>query len=165
MEFEGYRMTVDALSTMIEVLPLPPDTKDIPSLDITQMASLYVSVKGQHKALDEVVKKWYHFKEYLSKVAIPDKLEDMGLDKVQIPSLGKSFYPIQKYSASMPDKEAGYKWLRDNGGDELIKETVNAGSLTSFLRHRLEEDGIDPPDEIFNFNSYKITGMSSYTPK
>ena len=60
MEFEGYRMTVDALSTMIEVLPLPPDTKDIPSLDITQMASLYVSVKGQHKALDEVAKKSKH---------------------------------------------------------------------------------------------------------
>ena len=170
-KYKGILEEINMGLNEVNTEPFPP--VDLPGLDIAELAETYVEVVALYKRLDEVTKSWGKLKDEISKSTIPNKLDELGLDKVQIPSIGKSVYPLTKYSASIinddmdPDnpKGKGFQWLQDNGGDELIKETVNAQTLTSFLRHRIEEEGIDPPDEIFNFNSYRITGMSSYTPK
>lgn len=113
------------------------------------------------KSLTEIQKKV----DKLSKVTIPESMDDAGVDMLRIPEVATSFYPLVKYSASMLDKVAGFQYLRDNNAGALITETVNASSLSAYLRDRILNEGVEPPEEVFKFGLYKITGMSKYTPK
>ena len=113
------------------------------------------------KALTDI----YKLVDKQSKVAIPESMDDAGVDKIRVPEVETSFYPLVKYSASMLDREKAFQYLRDNNAEALITETVNASSLSGYLRDRIINEGIEPPEDVFNFNIYKITGMSKYTPK
>ena len=96
---------------------------------------------------------------------IIDKLDEMGVDKVSVPSLGRSFYPKTRYSASMIDREAGMAWLRENGASDMITETVNHNTLTAFVKSMVADQGIEPPADIFKFGGHRYIGSSAYTPK
>ena len=102
----------------------------------------------------------------LEKHTLPQRFETVGEDtKVRVPELARSFYKQTKYGAKMKDQEAGYAWLQDNGGQDLIKETVNAGSLSAFLREKLKEEGIEPDPDVIEMTSYATIGSSKYNPK
>lgn len=125
----------------------------------------YYELKEAYKQLDAARKRVYSTEDMFNKAIIPARFDDEGMDKIQVPTIGRSFYPLQKFSASMVDKEKGYEWLRSVGGEGIITETVNAGTLASFCKDLVKDQGIDPPEDIINFRSYHITGISKYTPK
>jgi hypothetical protein len=62
-----------------------------------------------------------------------------------------------KYSCTILDKELGYNWLRSNGHEGLITETVNASTLSAFAKELIEVDGKELPPELFK------TGVNPYT--
>lgn len=124
----------------------------------------YLSTGSAYEALDERRLRLYNLKDKMSKVLIPEALGRAGLDKVSVPEVGHSFYILDKYSASMVDRDKAMEWLRKNKAASLITETVNAGTLAAFLKEKLLKEGVDPPESI-RFTEYKITGTSKYTPK
>jgi len=98
--------------------------------------------------------------------ALPEAFEDEGI---------KSFTTTDGYrvtvsqllraSCNKDHKFEAYQWLRENGFENIVTETVNAGTLSSVARMLLE--GTDPdaevhelPDELFNVN---ITPTTSVT--
>lgn len=46
------------------------------------------------------------------------------------------------------DKEGLFKWLRDNDKEDIITESVNAGTLAAFVRGQIKEDKPYPGDAI-----------------
>ena len=137
----------------------------INEMSLSEQCSYLFRVKKQYEDINEQVKKLYRHVDKLSKVIIPEAMDDAGVDKIRVPEVATSFYPLVKYSASMLDKGAGFQYLRDNNAGALITETVNASSLSAYLRDRLVNEGVEPPEDVFKFGIYKITGMSKYTPK
>ena len=93
------------------------------------------------------------------------RAEADDLDLIRIPELARSFYPQTKYSAKVADKDKLAEWLREIGQDALITETVNSSTLAGFLKERLLEEGIDPPEEFVQLTTYKAIGSSKYAPK
>ena len=155
---------LDTLESHILTLKeLLTECEDHGSLE--DLVSTWWQISQQYKRLDNLKKELYIALDRLNKGVLPEKFADRDLDKIQIASLSRSFYPITKLSASFPDKEAGFAWLRENGDDALITETVNAGTLASHVKRMIEDEGIDPPEDIVKVNTYKITGSSKYTPK
>ena len=132
---------------------------------LNEGAVLYFQLKEAYTELDTARKMMYKRLDYMNKAAIPEMLERMGIDKIQVPEIARSFYILTKSSASMIDKDAGFKWLRERGDGALITETVSAGTLSSYMKDLITNEGIDPPDDIFRFSTYNTTGMSKYTPK
>ena len=96
---------------------------------------------------------------------LPMRFTDEEVDGIRVPEVATSFYVNTKYSAKMVDREKGYEWLRANGLEELITETVNAGSLAAAMKSRLLEEGMDPPEGVIDLTAYKMMGMSKYTPR
>jgi len=133
--------------------------------DVFQTCSAFQKIKDEYEALDYQRKRLYAVKDKFDKFLVPAVIDKFGMDQVRIPELGRSFYPVIKYSASILDKSRGFEWLRSNGASELITETVNAGTLSSFLKDYTLGQGRDAPDDIFKFSSYYTTGSSKYTPK
>ena len=48
---------------------------------------------------------------------------------------------------------------------DMIQETVNAGTLSAFIRNMILEQGIDPPEDIVKVSTYSTTSMVKYRPK
>lgn len=138
----------------------PTDT-----MPFNELAEFYLRLKENYEALDKARKEIYKVKDRMDKFVVPEALENTGSDKVRIPELKRSFYVNVKYSASFIDKEAGCNWLRDTGAGDLIQPTVNAGTLAGYCKSLVLDEGIDPPEDIVKFTSYKTTGISKYTPK
>jgi len=61
-----------------------------------------------------------------------------------------------RWSASMPDKQAGFEWLRSNDHGGIIQETVNAQTLGA-LAKELNNDGTELPAPTF------VTNIMTYT--
>lgn len=133
--------------------------------DVSEIFSSYYLLKEQYAKLDGLRKELYHIVDHCEKSRLPDKLESMGIDKVRVPELERSFYILRKYSASTVDREKAINWLKDNGHGDIVQETVNASTLTAFLKDMVLEENIDPPDDIFVLNSYNTIGTSKYKPK
>lgn len=62
-------------------------------------------------------------------------------------------------------KMAGYAWLRATGNGGLIQETVNASSLSAFTKDMVENEGKQPPGEIFNVKPALSASMTKVTKK
>jgi hypothetical protein len=151
-------LTVE-LSGLIEAIA---DNKTIPP---SEVARAYFFVRAAHEALDKSVKALYHVRDRLDKAVVPERLELFGTDITRLPDLGRSFTINEKISASFPDKEAGHAWLREIGQGDLIQETVNAGTLSAFIRNLQIDQNIDPPEGVVKVSAYKTTSINKYTPK
>lgn len=133
--------------------------------DMPTMLVAFYRLKDGYKALDEARKRIYKQSDYMDKNLLPQLFEKRDIDKMQVASIAKSFYPLTKYSASVKDKDTGYDWLREAGLGAIITETVNAGTLASSLKEYIAETGKEPDPEVIEFKTYYSTGISSYTPK
>lgn len=133
--------------------------------DMSGMFKVFLAVKEANTAIDTQRKSLGAFVEKLNKTVLPQALEDRGLDMLRVPDIGRSFYITKQYSATVLDKDMAFQWLNENGGEDLIQSTVNAGTLKSFIKSKIEEEGIDPPEDAIKFTSYDTIGSSKYTPK
>lgn len=131
----------------------------------TDAARALFYLKQAHKDLDDARKQFYHLVDFLEKGVVPEMLENDGVDMVRIPDIGRSFSKQNKMSASFIDKDAGFEWLRGQGHGDIITETVNAQTLSAFVRNLILEEGIDPPEDIVKVSQYNTTSMTKYTPK
>ena len=139
--------------------------RDMVGASLSDMCVHHQQCKQGYDDLKKILTEIQKVVDKQSKVIVPEAMDDAGLDKIRVPEVATSFYPLVKYSASMLDKAAGFQYLRDNNAEALITETVNASSLSAYLRDRLVNEGVEPPEDVFKFGIYKITGMSKYTPK
>lgn len=132
---------------------------------LSAVAEFYFKVVAVHEVADKVVKRAYHLKERYNKGVIPQRMTDDNVDGLRVPSIARSFSVVKKTSASFIDKEKGLQWLRETGQGDMIQETVNAGTLSTFCRNMLLEEGIEPPADLVKMNTYDTTSMVKYTPK
>lgn len=132
---------------------------------LTKALVLFHKVDSEYTELDNAHKKLGSAIGYLERGVIVKKFDDAGQDLVRIPELGRSFYPITKYSASVKDKPKLYEWLRESDQGDLITETVNASTLAGYLKQLLETEGSEAPEDTAVLTNYKIIGSSKYTPK
>ena len=138
----------------------------VKSGDLAKLLVVYFRYTEFYSALDALRKRAYHIGDGMSKASVPEAIEKSGMDLVRVPEVARSFYPTIKYTASIVgDKGEAFEWLRKDGAEELITETVNAGTLSAYFKEKMLNEGTEPPEELFKFSSYTVTGMSKYTPK
>ncbi len=125
----------------------------------------YQQIKDAYDALDKARKALYHVIDLQNKGVLPERFAALEIDKVRVPQIGRSFYPLVKMSASFVDRDKGYEWLRSVGMEGLITETVNSSALTAHVKDMIDNHGIEPPDDIVKVNTYSTIGSSKYNPK
>lgn len=139
--------------------------KDDKSIPLKQMISEFWRIKAVHDEVKKQVTRLYHVVNTLDKGVLPARFEEQEIDMIRIPELGRSFSIRTNTSASMIDKEGAMEWLRESGNEDLIQPTVNAGTLASFCRNLVLEQGIEPPAELIKVTTYNSIGSNKYNPK
>jgi len=122
----------------------------------------YKALSDGYDAMDAARKTIYADLESMSRETIPEMLAEAGVTNitVEIGDLKYRFGKSQRVSVSMTDKEAGMDWLKANGGEGLIKPTVNAAQLSSFAKEFLKTKGMDLPLDQFKTSSMTYTSIT-----
>ena len=113
-------MSIDFEKDQEEVLT---KTKDIKSLSdqVLKLRDLEAEVKAQEEKIKQTQKEIAR----ISEDVIPTMLSEMGLSQLKLAD-GSSVdvKPFYNASISVANREKAYKWLRDNGLGDIIKNDV-----------------------------------------
>ena len=126
---------------------------------IFQMADRLKALKEQKKDLEAQVKT---LTEEISKLdlELTDAMAEAEVDKFS--RTGSTFYMTSRLFASPAAgrKDEMIRRLRDNGYGSLVTESVNANTLSSFIREQREATGEDVPawlgDTVNTFEKVSI---------
>ncbi len=111
----------------------------------------------ESKAVSSEIQKEF---DYLRKSVLPDKMEELGFDTVNITGIGRISLRAEIYASIVADqKEAAFAWLAENGHGALIKDTVNASSLKAFMKEQLGLGEVFP-EEMFNCTPYTMATLT-----
>ena len=108
-------------------------------------------IKEAREALAEL-------EEKLSREYVPTVMRAHGIKSTTVEGVGRVSLGT-RWSASMPDKQAGFEWLRGNGHGGVIQETVNAQTLGA-LAKELGNEGIELPSPTFTTNVMTYTSIT-----
>lgn len=113
-----------------------------------QAVDLMASFDAQIRDLDAAFSEIKQRLAYAKEVSMPKRMDDeecktFNTEDFRVTRTAKLF-------ASIPsdNQEAAYQWLRDNGYEALIKETVNASSLSGAAKEMME-NGNELPEDLF----------------
>jgi len=108
-------------------------------------------IKESREALEQIEMK-------LSREQVPEVLRANNIRTITVEGVGRVSLGT-RWSASMPDKQAGFEWLRGNGYGGVIQETVNAQTLGA-LAKELSADGTELPAPTFTTNIMTYTSIT-----
>jgi hypothetical protein len=127
---------------------------------IAEALRFWHALSDNYEAFDKQRKRINAVIEALSRGTLPEMMGEEGVKTVTLEDVGYRFTVSQRFSCSMPDKEAGMGWLRSNNLGDLIQETVNAQTLASAMKRLIEEEGREPPPELFNTSYMAYTSAT-----
>ena len=127
----------------------------VESTDHIAIIKHYDSLRQATALIKESREALQQMEEKLSREQVPEALRAHNIRSITVEGVGRVSLGT-RWSASMPDKQAGFEWLRANEHGGVIQETVNAQTLGA-LAKELNEEGMELPKPTF------ITNVMSYT--
>ena len=105
---------------------------------------------------------WNELQELMRQV-VPQKLDDEGLQNITVKmpdGVNRRFQIADKMSVSTPkeNRQLLYEWLEAQDAMELITNTVNASTLSSFVKERMKQ-GEETPHDICVISTYTLASL------
>lgn len=160
-EIKAAKLADGAVWLAKQISRLKVEIEEMSEGDLTlgDIAEIYVLAKGCHEVVDDARKMLHKFGEHLSYNKLPDLFDHHGVKSFTTDE-GYRVTVTTRISASMLDKQEGYKWLEDNGLGDLIQPTVNASSLSAALKSMMEDQNIEPPADVFKVTPASYTSIT-----
>lgn len=130
----------------------------VESTDHIAIIKHYDSLRQATALIKESREVLQQVEEKLSREQVPDAMRAHNVRTITIEGVGRVSLGT-RWSASMPDKQAGFEWLRANEHGGVIQETVNAQTLGALARE-LNEEGMELPQPTFTTNIMTYTSIT-----
>lgn len=129
------------------------------STNLPEMCKFYRELATNLDIIESAVKGISAVKTELSENILPDLMESMYFDSVKVG--GYNFITVGRTFFSIPEEKRtkGFDWLRANGFEMLIKEGVNAQSLTAAINEYVDDKGEYPPEDVVTKHTKKYISM------
>lgn len=134
------------------------DGSNIQQGKLEDACRIYYYASEKYDELDEIRKKVGAQLEHMSREVIPGVMEERGVRNITLDDIQRQFSKSVRVTASMADKEEALDWLKSNGFGDLIQNTVNSSTLSSFAKQYVEDHQKDLPD-CFKMNAMTITSV------
>lgn len=87
--------------------------------------------------------------DWIRNAQLPGQMETEGLENFRLDGVGRVGLTADMWvSIPAATKEAFYEWLRQNGREAIITNTVNASSLKAMAKNAIKNGEPLPPDLI-----------------
>ena len=123
-------------------------------MSLKDLAICMRDMRERHTAAKDAASALWREHEYLSKNAIPEMMEQMGMTSVNLDGIGR-LEIRHEASCSIPkeNKHDVYAWCEGNGYGELIVGTINSSTFKAQVKKWIK-DGEDFPMNLINFSPY-----------
>jgi len=93
--------------------------------------------------------------DHLTMAIVPDRMDDEGVSTMNVTGVGRLQVAANiRCSCPAPNKEALYKWLKDNNHAAMIQPTVNSSTLKAFVVEQMKEENGNYHKELLKFEPY-----------
>jgi predicted nuclease with TOPRIM domain len=137
---------IDRFTEDPEAMEQAPDYLAQLGVEMAQAKAKYEEAKAKAKELKKAYDELRHEK-------VPEAMVVAGLvseaakGSYSLPGGGKVILTNRFYaSVKKPDQPTFMDWLRENGHEDLIKETVHSQTLTAWAREQAEAGNPLPPE-------------------
>lgn len=134
-----------------------------PEEGTSRLARLGEELVQAKATLDDLTERRKQAQEHyddLRKNVIPEEMAAMGLKGSFTLASGERLTSTTRTFANVKAADRGkfHEWLRSIGAADLIKESVNAQTLSAFARERMEEGEDLPPEvQVYSETTVSIT--------
>lgn len=126
------------------------------SMELSELAAAQLNVKLQLDEAKRVQSELQSEFDYLRKVALPNKMEEMGIDGAKITGVGRISLRQEMYAGINKEHEAeAYAWLESNGHGDLIKDYIHSSTLKAFIKEQIRSGEL-LPDELFKVDPFTM---------
>lgn len=128
-------------------------------LPVADMAASYVRLKAYYEEVEEEAKRMKAALDVLKQSILPEALADEGVKTITVHPYRKPGADGPAFRVTASEKlyaSAGetpslmYEWLQESANGALIKQTVNASSLSALVKEMIVTEGKEPPDGTVN---------------
>jgi hypothetical protein len=120
-------------------------------VDLVQAMS---TVQNRKESLEDQLKILNKEFDFLRITKIPSKMEDDGIDNINVSGIGRVSLTSDMYVSVKADKKADFfEWLRDNGRGDLLQENINPSTLKAAVKKMFRE-GEEVPDQMLNVSPF-----------
>lgn len=143
--------------------------KSIPLLDFRELTSesgaadLGAYMRDLKDQIDDLAAVKTAFQEEYDRIrnqVIPDKMEAEGMTTITLAGVGRITVSNKMGATILPDYKLDmHQWLRDNGFAALVTATVNASTLTAFVKEQMEA-GNEIPFDYLNITTYRQASLT-----
>jgi hypothetical protein len=123
-----------------------------------ELAERFKHLKDTIDQMTAAIKPFQDELTELRQKTIPAKMEEEGISTVNVKGLGRITCSSQM-SCSTIDPNGLKQWLVDNGYEALIQPVVNASTLKSFVKERIEA-GEDYPSDCINISFFTQASLT-----
>jgi len=148
---------LEMLVAAVENYECPYDSIDedsVQSFNLQELAAalrnLKIDLDWQGSEKTRLQKKY----DFLSISVIPEVMDELGVETMKITGVGR-LQVASDINCTVPsaNKEAVQQWLRDNGHESLVQETVNSSTFKAFIKERMKE-GKEYPKDLIKVNPF-----------
>lgn len=154
---ENSPLTISDIESMVDKLKTMPTP---------YLAQQFAHLKRMFDQLESMKKRFSKQIEYMRNTVIPDAFEREGVKSFTTED-GYRVTVAQRVQASIPaeTKHLAFDWLKNNGFEHVVQETVNAGTLGALAKNLMESEDPDAlvyelPDEFFKVNIVPTTSVT-----
>lgn len=92
--------------------------------------------------------------------ALPDKMEAEQMSTITLPGVGRITVTDQMSASILPEYKLDMQaWLKDNGFGALVTATVNASTLSAFVKEQMGA-GNELPYDFLNISTYRQASLT-----
>lgn len=130
------------------------------NLSLVELVHEMADVRAKKDSLEAALKEVNEEFDFLRITKIPTQMRDDGVDRIAVAGVGRvSITGDLHVSIKAEKKEAFYDWLRDNGREDLISETVNASTLKATVK-KMFQSGEIVPEDLLNVSPFERASIT-----
>ena len=138
---------------------LDNEAQDVLTKDVADILAILVEIRTMDENLKYVKKRFYDLYKRYKEEIVPTKFQEEGITSITVDGTRFTVSQSSKTTIVGGEKEAAYKWLRENGLEDIITNTINSSTLSATARTLLE-DGVEMPEDIFKMYIFNNTSMT-----
>lgn len=134
--------------------------KQIDAMPLEDVVKLMRDLRSELDTVSAIKSLYEKAHDHLRLNKIPDLMDERGVTSLTLAGIGRvTLTSDLRARIAAADRERAYAWLEENGYGDLIKETVNAGTLKSFCKRRIK-DGKELPDDLFKVQPFSRASIT-----
>jgi hypothetical protein len=133
------------------------------NLSVVDLVKRMYSIQRTKEDLEAALKLMNEDFDFLRYTKIPAAMEEAGFTNVAVAGVGKLTLTSDMHVSVRADKrEVFHAWLRDNGREDLISESVHPSTLKATIKNMFK-NGEEIPEDLLNINPFTRASITRHT--